>query len=861
MQNLTRRSVGAVMRRMSGLRLAGCLVLLTTLGGLLPAAAPDVALAASGRSGSVRTAAASAGGPFTAVWTGGPTSAEASALDDLGVGWARVTITWNAVEPSAGTFQWATLDQQMAAATGGAQRTVLATVRDAPAWAAATPCTLTSATERQHLADLMSALASRYHGVVWQLYNEEDNTSPTADAQSGLGGCFGTANGTTPTATGEQLYAQAIQAASTAVRAADPTAQVAMGGVASANYLGQGGTFDPNFVPGVLSALKQSSSLASLDYVAVHYYSSQDFLYARTGTDLVGRLAQLRQDVLTAGLTSTELKPIIADELSYTSQSGTSTSDPNTAFNQAQQAYLPKVMARAAAANVRAAFWFWTQDTAGGLGADNSYGLKDQTGAAKPSYRALRYFTSVIKRADQFVRTLDLSSLSPKLEGYEFTTVDGHQLDVVWNQSDTTSISYSVAGAISSVTDPEGNSVGFSGNTVSVGAEPRFITFTEAPLALLPQPVRMVDTRAGSGYLGAGQAIQGYTSPNCYTLAGQAGIPATASGVLLNITTTNHPGDGYVTVYPAGTSAPATSNLNFAHSEYAIANNATVKLGSGGQVCAIGTPGVQLVLDVVGYLTDMGPSGQLQLLAQPARLVDTRPGQPYLGSGQALSGYTTPNCYMLAGASGIPANASGVLVNVTTTQHPAAGYVTVYPSGGAIPGTSNLNFIPQKYATANAATVKLGPDGKVCAVGLQGTQLIIDVVGYLANTGASGPVQLLSQPARLVDTRAGSGYLGAGTPMQGYGTPICYALAGQAGIPANATGVVLNITTAQHPGDGYVTLFPAGGSLPSTSNINFAASQYAIANGATVKLGTGGQVCALGAPGVQLILDAVGYLT
>jgi hypothetical protein len=381
-----------------------------------------------------------------------------------------------------------------------------------------------------------------------------------------------------------------------------------------------------------------------------------------------------------------------------------------------------------------------------------------------------------------------------------------------------------------------------------------------SPIVLLPQPQRVVDTRAGTGFLGAGTPLQGYTTPNCYTLAGLAGIPATAVGVLLNVTVTQFPVAGFATVYPAGAAVPATSNVNFALGEPAIANNAMVKLGTGGQVCAIGQTGTEMILDAVGYLADGSPTSQVQLLAQPTRLVDTRPSTGFLGAGQALVDYNTPICYTLAGLGGIPSTAAGVLLNVTTTQFPAAGFATVYPAGGAVPATSNVNFTPSQQAVANGATVALGTGGQVCAVGQPGTELILDAVGYLANTSPTTQVQLLAQPARLVDTRAGTGFLGAGQSLFGYTTPNCYTLTGLAGIPSTAVGLLLNVTATQYPVDGFATVYPGGTTPPATSNVNFTPTEPAIANGALVKVGTGGQVCAIGQSFTQLILDAVGYL-
>jgi len=437
---------------------------------------PGVALAAP-----VASSTASPGVPFAGVWTDGPRPTEAAALDDLNAGWGRVTVIWSTVEPQPGTFDWTALDPSMAIAAGDGRRAVLALVRNNPTWAAASRCSVSSDAERQHLADFMAVLAGRYKGVVWQLYNEEDNTSPTADAQSNLGGCFGTLGPDgAPTPAGPRQYARTLEAASAAVRGVDPTAQLASGGVTSAGYTDQGGAFDRGFLAAVLAQLKQDDALASLDVVAVHYFSSQAFLYADRGTDLLGRLAQLKQDALNAGLTPDEVKPVIIDELSFTDSLGTSTSDAASAFNVAQQAYVPKALARATAAGVRAALWFWLQDASGGLGSDNAYGLKDRTGAPKPSYQALRTFISQITRTDQLVGRLDLTAVSPALEGYAFVRTDGRALQLVWANvpiGDPSTYSYVPDCQVAEVRDAAGNLAAFdaAANRVTLSGQPRYV--------------------------------------------------------------------------------------------------------------------------------------------------------------------------------------------------------------------------------------------------------------------------------------------------------------------------------------------------------------------------------------------------
>jgi len=204
------------------------------------------------------------------------------------------------------------------------------------------------------------------------------------------------------------------------------------------------------------------------------------------GVDLIGRVSQLRQDMLAAGLTAAELKPVISDELSFTDLVGVSTSDSNDTFNLAQAAYVPRLFARSAAADVRIAFWFWMQDAAGGLGSDNTYGLKDVTGTPKPAYRAVRYFTSQIARRDQLTRILDLSAVSPGMEGYEFTGLSGGSLQLVWANrvgAPVVAHEYFPVCPVAEVRDALGEPSAFNAetNSVMIGAEPRYILCSPSP--------------------------------------------------------------------------------------------------------------------------------------------------------------------------------------------------------------------------------------------------------------------------------------------------------------------------------------------------------------------------------------------
>jgi hypothetical protein len=115
----------------------------------------------------------------------------------------------------------------------------------------------------------------------------------------------------------------------------------------------------------------------------------------------------------------------------------------------------------------------------------------------------------------------------------------------------------------------------------------------------LEQPRRLIDTRTGTG-LSAG-VKRGATT---YTLP--TDLPAGIVGVLLNVTSTGATAPGFVTVYPAGTTRPITSSVNFVKG-VDQANEVFTGVSSDRKVvfdvAGAGSPGTQLVVDMVGYLT------------------------------------------------------------------------------------------------------------------------------------------------------------------------------------------------------------------------------------------------------------------
>ena len=105
-------------------------------------------------------------------------------------------------------------------------------------------------------------------------------------------------------------------------------------------------------------------------------------------------------------------------------------------------------------------------------------------------------------------------------------------------------------------------------------------------------------------------------------------------------------------------------------------------------------------------------------------------------------------------------------------------------------------------------------------------------------------------PTRVLDTRT-SGVRAAGSTTN-------VTLTGRAGVPSGATAVVLNVTAVSPASSGFLTVFPAGGTRPTASNLNFAASQT-IANQVIATVGASGAVTIYTSARTNVLVDVAGY--
>jgi Regulator of chromosome condensation (RCC1) repeat len=355
-------------------------------------------------------------------------------------------------------------------------------------------------------------------------------------------------------------------------------------------------------------------------------------------------------------------------------------------------------------------------------------------------------------------------------------------------------------------------------------------------------PSRFLDTRTGSRtidgkFQGTGEVSAGSTVT--LAVAGRADVEANASTVVVNVTVTGAKGNGYITVWPCG-AKPNASSLNFTTGE-TIANLVLAKASAAGNICLSPTSAAtQIIVDMNGYFP---ASAKIQSVT-PTRMLDTRIGgqtfdNQFVATGPVRAGGVVQ--LQLAGRASIPADVAGVALNVTAVSPASSGYITVWPCDATQPNASNLNFA-RGQTIPNMVVSKLSNTGKICLSPSEtSSEILVDFTGYFP----AGSTLKSVVPARILDTRSGGQTVDAqqvATGIVNAGAILELKVTGRAGVAANATTAVLNVTVDGPTANGYLTVWPCDAAQPNASNINFVRGQT-IPNLVVSRISANGTVC------------------
>ena len=137
-------------------------------------------------------------------------------------------------------------------------------------------------------------------------------------------------------------------------------------------------------------------------------------------------------------------------------------------------------------------------------------------------------------------------------------------------------------------------------------AEASAIAMPEGAVFVPVVPARLVDTRQTASPMVAGET-------RSMAMAGTAGIPSDAVGVIVNLTAVHPTRSTWLAAWPTGVDRPATSVLNVAVGDV-VQNAVTVRLGNGGSFDLYNSAGsVDVVVDLSGYFVPgsgaPGPQG------------------------------------------------------------------------------------------------------------------------------------------------------------------------------------------------------------------------------------------------------------
>jgi hypothetical protein len=253
-----------------------------------------------------------------------------------------------------------------------------------------------------------------------------------------------------------------------------------------------------------------------------------------------------------------------------------------------------------------------------------------------------------------------------------------------------------------------------------------------------------------------------------------------------------------------------------------------------------------------------------QFVPVQGRILDTR-------AASSVGGYTTQmpantwRSVQVTGQVGIPTTGvAAVAVNFTALNDAAAGHLNADKDEATPNTTGTYLFWNGDGASTNSGVVAVGSDGKIQVKATTATDLVIDVQGYYTagNPVAGGFVPL--PESRLIDTRNGTGL--AEAPLAENSTTTIQ-VAGLAGVPSDASAVMLNFLVLNQTNSGSVVPYPADQPKPmqklafdpsdsdsTTSAVGLSSGSPSGAIKVNIEMnGSGGTL--------DLVVDVLGYFT
>lgn len=374
-------------------------------------------------------------------------------------------------------------------------------------------------------------------------------------------------------------------------------------------------------------------------------------------------------------------------------------------------------------------------------------------------------------------------------------------------------------------------------------------------------PQRILNTRSFNGADTPIGAMQTMRVP----VLGVGGIPpAGVSAVLLNVTTVNAVGSGYLTVYQTGAARPSISTLNYPVSQ-PTANEALVPVGADGTVSIYNYSGgsTDVLVDAEGWVSDRGAGNGTVSTSQPTRVLDTRTTvgghNAALTLGQTI---TVP----VEGVGNVPTTGvTAVFADIIAV--PAAGsggYLTAYSSDTVTtPTVSNVNFAAGQV-TSSMSLIQVGANGSIKVYsGSPSTDVVVDVMGWVSGGDVTTDAGLQGlSPQRILDTRTTLG--GHNAPLSA-GETFNLPVLGVGGVPSSGVaGVAVHIAGVDPTVGTYLQTYGSGyteNTITTNGSLLNQAASTTVSNSIVVPVGPNGKISIYNFAGNEnLVVDVEGYV-
>jgi len=509
--------------------------------------------------------------------------------------WVRLNgVLWSDIDIDGDpdNYQWlklSSLDSQLADAKANHNIEVIMVVRSTPTYAQKDGlfCGPIKEVNFKEFANFLTALVTRYKAQVkyWEIWNEPDAAKDSA-LNSGYYGCWGDPSDTTYY--GGSYYSQMLSQAYTAIKNADPQAQVIVGGLlmdCGPNYSGT--ACDKNklkFLEGILNHGKGNNfdgiAFHSFDYFpgGLGNYENTNWNSSRISTGPVGLLKvnYIRSLLAQYGVVG---KFLMNSEVALLWNNTGNLSQ----FETTKQYYVVQAYATSLARNLRVAVWYGAR-----MGWRESDLLTNaDTPAARIAYNAFKFGRTELAGA-AYIK--DLTQYTGVM-GYEFLR-GNRRVWVLWSK-DGSNHTITLPEFPLAIYDSDGTAK-TNANTVTITLEPYYIEMN--PSFYLYTPLVSMNNQAiKNGAFDRG--LDGYANPVQWTFT--QGGDGLNTGLI-----TSSPTFPYLdTSIPAGAGSVILGSF-----EYNCQNG--VPVGSAGVQqsfvvpSSLGTNKVKLVFNYIVYSQD-----------------------------------------------------------------------------------------------------------------------------------------------------------------------------------------------------------------------------------------------------------------